>query len=339
MPTCGNCEKRGVLCSFEAETKKKDSRRGTKKRKVGYEPYPTRSQQIKMIENEDPDTNSIIDDRFEAEFLDSPLIDPEKLKNILAFKKISKKAKTPDSPTPQIPAKEDMALLFAMQAFFYQKSKLPAFEQCLELSKQLLSTCYDQVLSNFSVAAAFFYLGLTLTNNNENEKSCFFFENVKLFIAQWKKRIRDQEYDSSTEGQLYGLRMEFLEVLLDLALDFTHETDLLLVLKRLMYMHFLKKNYLSLIREHEDQKLGLLNDVESIELPEFRPFLGHIKADIDQRTNNYFRMDVNVLDTIAVRYSNILAQEYRDSLVKNAVAQRKLRIPVIAQAAKLHLLL
>jgi hypothetical protein len=231
------------------------------------------------------------------------MLDRNSASVVLAFVKAARDNTKP--PTDLEPPKaESMALVFAFQALFYKKFRMPTFAQkCFGMSKKLISTSFDQVLSNTNTVFTYFALGCCHLMDNELEKAEFYFENAKSFIAKYKRERKAT--DANTEQQIENLRIEFLETFL-VGVDPAFELELSLSVKRCIYLAFLMKHYHRLTETQEDPTM--LQE----ELDEFTPYLTPIKKDLLEKCNKHFVLEVPMLDRMISKLHNVNTRQTQE---------------------------
>lgn len=211
MPTCKNCERRGVECHFEVEYVE-PKKRGRKPRKnkealesirtFAYEPYPIQ----KNIHSPNPDFSTWIkinkssqeDMCFEEILRQSPLCDRDRVQLMLNFANVTEPLQLTKFGR-NVPTNEEMAFFFACKAMHYRKVKSSIeVSELIHHSRKYIIESYDNVFTSFTIACTYYFLGCYYFQDNILEKAQFYFENAQKFINQWNNRT----IESTPEGQL-----------------------------------------------------------------------------------------------------------------------------------------
>jgi hypothetical protein len=356
LPQCGYCTAHNKECNYD----EKPLKRGPKTegsspsptpsdRFIRYEPYPqhTRaksnfspspSQSPQPFANIMPTT---LESYFEHMFLNTPVIDRAKANAIINFGRSARlHTSSEQSKKMTTPNIDDMALIFAMQAWFYRRLQMRSLsDRCFETCKNLLGNSYDRVLTNFSVAVAYIYMGLTLLDENDIPRATFYLENVAAFIQRCKARQKQEKL--TIEEQLQVLRERFLEMVYQTCTAYMQaNVNLIQGLKRFIYTNFIIKQYrrLNSLREQQGtapqqpQDNGIMT-----ELDEFIPYLKNIKEDLDNGTDDNFKIDLNVIDRIANKFKDSLSAP-SDRIPELVFTMRRLSALFMAQGAKIQYL-
>ncbi|KAL0491229.1 glucose transport transcription regulator RGT1 [Acrasis kona] len=328
-PTCGHCATKGKVCDWSDKPQK----RGPKKEGttfsdgfIHYEPYikkplvftnistntgiasPQENDEIPKPPSplKDPPMHSNMDVFFEHLFQNTPVLDKAKAGAIINFEKNMRKGGEVVINRLKAPDNDDMALIFAMQSWFYTRFRnMEQFSlKCFETSRTLLESSFDKVLNNSSVAVAFLYLGMYLINNNEISKGMFYLENTSKYVE--KRRQSRVKRDFTFEEQLQIIRDKFVECMLSSCMSFiSDKVDLIQATKRFIYLHFVTRQYKRL-NDLKDKTESNGDGVVNEEMfDEFLPYLQHIKNDLEQNSDVHFKINLNVLDYIIDKFKSV----------------------------------
>lgn len=282
---------------------------------------------------------SALEAYFEHLFLNTPVIDRSKAYAVITFGRSARSQI--DMSKYTAPDSNDMALIFAMQSWFYRRFRLHSLStKCLETSRKLLSNSYDRVLTNFSVACAYLYIAMCLLDENDSSRSLFYLENVEAYLERCKQKTQQR---LTIDGQLQILRERFLEMNFLTWKEFLtgKEVNLAHGLKRFMYINFIAKQYrrLNLMKEERQSGISLDNTNILDEFDEFIPYLKQIKGDLehDNEGGEQFRMDLDVIDRIASKFAASTSST-SGQLPEMLLSTRKLAVLFVTQGAKIQYL-
>jgi hypothetical protein len=129
---------------------------------------------------------------FEIVCLGFPLMERHKMELLLFYHHNTTSAKAP--------ANEELALMYSIQAFCYQRiGQRQLAQQFFERSRATLSIVFDQVMHSFPVAACYCYLAYYLISDDDLDKAKFFLHNVNQYLDHKKQQMRLQKKSPTPE--------------------------------------------------------------------------------------------------------------------------------------------
>jgi hypothetical protein len=129
---------------------------------------------------------------FEIVCLGFPLMERHKMELLLFYHH--------NTTSTKAPANEELALMYAIQAFCYQRiGQRQLAQQFFERSRATLSIVFDQVMHSFPVAACYCYLAYYLISDDDLDKAKFFLHNVNQYLDHKKQQMRLQKKSTMPE--------------------------------------------------------------------------------------------------------------------------------------------
>jgi hypothetical protein len=167
----------------------------------------------------------------------------------------------------------------------------------VEKSRQLLLDYYDQALTNFHVIVSYYNFSIYYRNVLDFNRSSFYSEIISVFLNKWRNRNINEDWERSLSGQIYNIRVMALEA----SVEYEQNEDLSMRVKRAIFGSLLVKYHNQLMNildrnksaPHADQNLSEVQDLH---------LLLAIKADIDEKTNTHFKIDLNMLDRLCSKF-------------------------------------
>jgi hypothetical protein len=171
----------------------------------------------------------------------------------------------------------------------------------------------------------YFCLGIHYRMDNNPERAKFYFNNVELALANWKKS--NQMGDLMIEDDPACIRMCFLDALLA-SVKLGDSKDMVMYLKVILYLNSVSERY----NEIRDSGNSFQTEPQFDEF--LQPFLGLIKEDIDNKTNTKFVIDLRMINLL-INNINKAIDANNGSLLVTMNAKNVL---LFAEAAKIQLL-
>jgi hypothetical protein len=226
---------------------------------------------------------------FEQVYMVSPLVDRTKDKLIRAYLR-SVRTGTQDTLTQQ-PDPEDKALLYAMRAFFFKRIELSDLAQdYLNRSVDQIRYLYDDVMSNYTVAAAFYYIALCFMGIGQMDKASFYVHSLDGFLKRCESSQQPPTGANAFDISVKALRERYLRTMHHIAVyNMSPVTDMARLVKIFLLSHLQNKQYLKLVNEFDLGKTvssmaGLTNDEA---LDRFLPLADMIRFDLDNNKNTF----------------------------------------------------
>jgi len=217
LPVCGECIAKKKKCTFLIPKKRgplatTSSAKAVTAPKYGYHPYINNEANNNSpppppviggisigvdMNNTSSEQDMIqkymaaqtMDIYFEIVCLGFPLMERHKMELLLYYHHNMNSTKAP--------ANEELALMYAIQAFCYQRiGQRTLAQQFFERSRATLSLVFDQVIYSFPVAACYCYLAYYLISDDELDKAKFFLHNVNQYLDHRKQQYRLQRKQS-----------------------------------------------------------------------------------------------------------------------------------------------
>ncbi|KAL0488099.1 hypothetical protein AKO1_008946 [Acrasis kona] len=223
--------------------------------------------------------------------------------------------------------------MFATLAHFYKRFDVPTIaSRCYDISKNLLATIYDQVLTDKYVVNANLYSGMYHSLEGEVDKARFYFTTVDAYLKYTSNETHSM-YETAFERTTRTLRRRCLFL--------THhcygclmseEVDMKRLVKLLLGLYFLVKYYEKYLAARENKKQPIVGDID-----EFIPCLDMILSDIENGTDG-FRLDIEMIDILSKKIRHTFdtypakGEELDNSL-------KRLSFLMVAQGLKIQLLI
>ncbi len=134
---------------------------------------------------------------------DFPVLPRDKLNSIIEYIQQEESGSPISEPKPTT---EEVALVYAIQSMVSLNwGQVDNAERCHEKARELVAPLFDQMLSNFCIAACYVYLGMyTLIHKHDIDRTMFYLTNVKTFVDIKKQ---DPNPDKRLNLLMYGYYM------------------------------------------------------------------------------------------------------------------------------------
>jgi hypothetical protein len=289
---------------------------------------PKRQTSIIVSPREPLNTTTTLEKYFENIYLNCPLTNYANAQALLTYRRKIITENDSSLLGSLITNRDDVALIFAMQAYYYRRFDVFNLSQkCFEIGRSIASLSFDTVLKSFSLASAFVYLGLVLYDEGELERASFYFSTVETFLRKNPTTIPDTPIDEA----LQTIQYRYLRCLNGVGSYFVNgETDIKSMLKCQIAIHFLSKQYLRLKAIWDRQ--GPQNEGDDID--EFIPCLDMIVNDIINGTD-HFRLDPGMIDVLSKKIRHTFDAPSERGL-ETDIRTKRIGFLLLAQAAKIQ---
>jgi hypothetical protein len=293
LPTCSSCKPNE--CIYDTKPARKRVRKDEVFCDDGfirYVPYPSVKQTSNVLKTivavPKPLVGFDIKSNIATLLFSTPLLDRGKAKTIMHVM-------SDFEHTRSLLGSDDMILIYAMQAWYFKRYQAASYsERCYKTFRGLLADSYDRVLTNFKLAAAYQYLGMTSLVENNASHACFYFKNVAAYLQRSKEQQKKALV--SVDDKIQTLREKYLEMVHSYYNNYVGSNyNLVRVLKMAYYLQcYVKKQY----RELTEDTGEICYLTISEELQEFNPYWSQISDDFEQIKEDNFNLDITVVDRI-----------------------------------------
>jgi hypothetical protein len=319
LPKCTNCASKGKECTYKAPKRKKID---PSESDIRYQPYqkpaviaippPTQQpvvqqqgnpltaniheqfaylEQILSVEPKQIDMTPLmpaLEQYFESVYVSSPVVDRSKANLIKTYLRAIRNG-TQDM-LKEKPEPADIALLYAMRAFFFKRIELHDLAQdCHMKSLQLIRDLFDDVMVNYTIAATFYYISLNLMGVGQLDKAAFYTHGLEGYLKRCET-AQPVVGVSAFDQNVQTLRERYLRTLYHIAVyNMSPITDMTRLVKIFLLSHLQSKQYLRLVNDIDQGKsvssmAGLTNDEA---LDRFLPLIDMIRHDLDNNKNTF----------------------------------------------------